>query len=77
MEDKNFVGNFPSTDQFASSLAKEKGSTMWMFAISSKFVGRAYAYVYLMVERDGIFRYRTPIPLEIGISSNLDTPSTM
>lgn len=37
MEDKNF----PSTDQFASSLAKEKGSTIWMFAISSKFVDRA------------------------------------
>lgn len=41
MEDKNFVGNFPSTDQFASSLAKEKGSIIWMFAISSKFVDRA------------------------------------
>lgn len=52
MKDKNFVGNFPSTDQFASSLAKEKGSTMWMFAISSKFVDRAL-YTCICIFGDG------------------------
>lgn len=40
-ERQKFPWEFPFYRSICESLAKEKGSTMWMFAISSKFVDRA------------------------------------